>query len=184
MDYTKKNFLERRPQRLCKMCGKCCRVVVASVPHNELVENAKSGDKSSLEFLELFESYDSVDDAMKVDEDIVKNIPDYQNRTFYHCRFLKENNLCSRYETRLEVCRLFPSSPWSVYPPGCGFEGWLFSEREAHKKKIRSLKEEQIYYRAKLKTGISKKEKILYNKLIKQIDARIDLYAKYGSKDW
>lgn len=184
MDYSLKSFLERRPQRLCKMCGKCCRVVVASISHEELIEKANSGDKSSKEFLELFEPYPSVQAAMEVDEQIVKNIPDYQNRTFYKCRYLRDDNLCSRYETRLEVCKLFPSSPWAIFPPECGFEGWLFQEKEAHKKKIRQLKEEKIYYNAKLKTDISKKEKQLYQKLIKQIDSRINLYSKYGAENW
>ncbi|MCM1265609.1 MAG: YkgJ family cysteine cluster protein [Candidatus Gastranaerophilales bacterium] len=184
MDYTNKDFLERRPQRLCKMCGKCCRVVVASVEHNELVKNAKNGDKSSKEFLELFEPYKSVEDAMAVDESIVKNIPDYQNQTFYKCRFLQDDNLCSRYKDRLDVCRIFPSSPWCITPPNCGFEGWLFQEQEAHKKRVRKLKEEQIFYRAKLKTDIPKKEKQLYEKLIKKIDERINLFEKYGAKYW
>ena len=101
MNYTNKDFLERRPQRLCKMCGKCCRVVVASIPHEELVLNAENGDKSAKEFLELFEPYPSYKDAMNVDEGIVKNIPNYEKQTFYKCRFLQDNNLCSRYETRL-----------------------------------------------------------------------------------
>jgi len=184
MDYTNKDFLKRRPQRLCKMCGKCCRVVVASVPHDELVQKAAEGDKSSMEFLELFEAYPTLEAAMAVDEEIVKNIPDYENQTFYHCRFLQDDNLCSRYENRLEVCRIFPSSPWTVTPPGCGFDGWLFQEREAHKKRIRKLKEEQIFYKAKLKTQITKKEKQLYEKLIKKIDERINLYKKYGSELW
>ena len=184
MDYTNKDFLNRRPQRLCKMCGKCCRVVVASVPHEELVKNAENGDKSSLEFLELFEPYDSVADAMAVDVGIVKNIPEYENQTFYKCRYLKDDNLCSRYESRLEVCRIFPSSPWTVTPPDCGFDGWLFQEREAHKKKIRKLKEEQIFYQAKLKTQISKKEKLLYKKLIDKIDERVNLYKKYDADKW
>lgn len=183
MDYTNKSFLERRPQRLCKMCGRCCRVLVASVPHEELLKKAQDGDQGSKEFLELFEPYESIEAAMAVDEAIVRNIPDFKNRTFYHCRFLN-NNLCSRYETRYQVCRAFPSSPWAVCPPGCGFEGWLFQEREMHKKRIRQLKEEQVFYRAKLKTDIPKKEKVLYEKLIKQIDARVALYAKYGSEYW
>lgn len=184
MDYTNKSFLERRPQRLCKMCGKCCRVVVASLPHEELVQNAQSGDKSSTEFLELFIPYNSVDEAMQVDEAVVKNIPDYKNKTFYHCKYLQDDNLCSRYETRFDVCKLFPSSPWAVCPPDCGFKGWLFQEREMHKKRIRQLKEEQIFYKTKLKTNIPKKEKSLYEKLIKQIDSRVELYSKYGSQYW
>ena len=184
MNYTNKDFLERRPQRLCKMCGKCCRVVVASIPHEELVLNAENGDKSAKEFLELFEPYPSYKDAMKVDEEIVKNIPNYEKQTFYKCRFLQDNNLCSRYETRLEVCKIFPSSPWAVIPPDCGFEGWLFVEREKHKQRIRKLKEELILYKAKLNTNIPNKEKKLYEKLIKKINERIELFAKYGAKDW
>ena len=184
MDYSNKSFLERRPQRLCKMCGKCCRMAIASIPHEELTERATGGDKSSIEFLELFEPYESLEAALKIDAETVKNIPDYKNRTFYHCRFLRDDNMCSKYENRFEVCRLFPSTPWAIHPPGCGFEGWLFNERELHKKKIRELKEEIIFYQAKLKTEITKKEKQLYEKLIKQINARIELYSKYGSQYW
>ena len=123
-------------------------------------------------------------EAMAVDEGIVKNIPEYENQTFYKCRYLKDDNLCSRYESRLEVCRIFPSSPWTITPPDCGFDGWLFQEREAHKKKIRKLKEEQIFYQAKLKTQISKKEKQLYKKLIDKIDERVNLYKKYDADKW
>lgn len=184
MDYTNKDFIERRPQRLCKMCGKCCRVVVASVPHEELVSQAQEGEKSAAEFLELFEPYESYKDAMLVDEAIVKNIPDYETKTFYKCRFLQDDNLCSRYETRLDVCKIFPSSPWAVIPPDCGFEGWMFVEREKHKQRIRKLKEEQIFYKAKLKTNIPNKEKKLYEKLIKKIDDRISIMGKYGANDW
>lgn len=184
MDYSLKSFYERRPQRLCKMCGKCCRMATASVPHDELLKQVEEGNQSAIEFLETFEPYESLEEALKFDESTVKNIPDYQNRTFYHCRFIKEDNLCSKYEQRYEVCRQFPTSPWAVVPVGCGFEGWLFNEREAHKKLIRKLKEEKIYYQAKLKTKIPNKEKQLFEKLIKTIDARIALYSKYGAEDW
>ncbi|MCD8378581.1 MAG: YkgJ family cysteine cluster protein, partial [Candidatus Gastranaerophilales bacterium] len=184
MDYTSKDLIARRPQRLCRQCGKCCRVVVALISHDELVRKASKGDKSSMEFLELFEPYNSYKDAMLEDKSIVLNIPDYENKTFYKCRFLNDDNLCSRYETRLEVCRIFPSSPWTVLPPDCGFVGWLFVEREAHKKKIRKLKEGRLYYQTKIKTNITRKEKQLYQKLINKIDERIKLYDKFGSKDW
>jgi len=184
MDYSKKSFFERRPQRLCLMCGRCCRVATASVSYDELLRLSKEGDRSSIEFLETFEPYPTVEDAMAVDKELVMNIPDYKNRTFYHCRFIKEDNLCPKYLERYDVCKEFPSSPWAIHPPGCGFRGWLFQEREAHKKKIRQLKEEAVYYKAKLKTNITKKEKQLYEKLIEKIDERVSLYDKYGSKDW
>lgn len=184
MDYSLKSFYERRPQRLCKMCGKCCRMATASVSYDELLKQAADGNQSAIEFLEIFEPYNSLEDALKFDDSTVKNIPDYENKTFYHCRYIKDDNLCSKYESRYEVCRQFPTSPWAVVPKGCGFEGWLFNEREAHKKQIRKLKEEQIFYKTKLKTNITNKEKQLYEKLIKSIDARIALYHKYGSADW
>ena len=82
MNYTNKDFLERRPQRLCKMCGKCCRVVVASIPHEELVLNAENGDKSAKEFLELFEPYPSYKDAMEIDEEIVRKTYKKNKRTY------------------------------------------------------------------------------------------------------
>lgn len=179
-----KDFLNRRPQRLCKMCGKCCRVAVSSVPHDELLKKAKDGNESAIEFLEIFEPYNSVEDAMKVDEKTVKNIPEYESRTFYKCKYILDNNLCSRYKERGDVCKNFPSSPWAVTPPGCGFEGWLFQEREAHKQHIRKLKEEAIYYKTMLKTDISEKDKELYNKLIEKINNWINLYSKYNSQDW
>lgn len=184
MDYTNKSYLERRPQRLCLMCGRCCRVATASISHEELLKAFEDGEQSAKEFLEIFEPYPSYEDAMKVDEALVKNIPDYENKTFYRCRFIQDDNLCSRYETRYEVCRAFPTSPWAVIPPGCGYEGWNFVEREKHKQRIRKLKEEQILYKSKLTTNIPNKEKKLYEKLIKKIDERINLFEKYGSKDW
>lgn len=178
---TEEQFLARRPQRLCKMCGKCCRVVTASIPHSELLKKAAEGDKESVEFLELFEPFDSIEAAKAVDREIVENIPDYENRTFYTCRFLK-GNLCSRYDSRLNVCKRFPSSPWTVYPPGCGYSGWLFMEREKIMKYVRGLKEEQIQYRMMQKTTPELYDKL--QKLIDAIDENIKLYAKYGSERW
>ena len=185
MDYSNKSFLERRPQHLCKMCGKCCRVVTASVSYEELIQKVKEGDKSSIEFLDTFEPYPSIEDALMADEATVKNIPDWETRTFYHCKHIKpDSNLCPKYQERFGFCRAFPTSPWAVIPPGCGFEGWLFLEREAHRKSIRKLKEEKIYYQAKIKTDIDNKEKMLLEELINKIDERVKLYEKYGSKDW
>ena len=57
-------------------------------------------------------------------------------------------------------------------------------EREKHKQRIRKLKEELILYKAKLNTNIPNKEKKLYENLIKKINERIELFTKYGAKDW
>ena len=180
---TEEQFLDRRPQRLCKMCGKCCRVVTASLPYDELKKRASEGDKESLEFLELFEPIESIEAAKSVDREIVENIPDYENRTFYTCRFL-DGNLCSRYENRLGVCKRFPNSPWAIIPPGCGFDGWLFAEREKIMKYVRNLKEEKLEYQIMLKHSSDVKQIEKLQKLINLIDSNINLFAKYGSDKW
>lgn len=177
------NFCDRRPQRLCKMCGKCCRVVVPSVPYEKLKEMAARKDQEALDFLELFEPYPTVADAMAVDEAIVKNIPDYEKRTFFRCRFL-DGNLCTRYETRLGVCKRFPSSPWAVIPPGCGFGGWLFMEQQKIMKYVRNLKEERLAYKVRLKYTQDESTRHKLQQIIDSIDENIALYSKYGSERW
>ncbi len=193
MGNYEENYLAKRPQHLCHMCGKCCRVVTTSIPYKKLLDMAKKGDKGAKDFLSLFVPYDSIEAARKVDAGIVDNIinrliddGNYNEDeiTFYGCKYLLDNNLCSRYETRLDLCKHCPSSPWSIVPPGCGFEGWLFWQREEIKKKIRRSKEELIELKLlRLRTKDEetlKKISSVENKIFKNIDA----YKKYGSENW
>ena len=180
---TLEEFLARRPQRLCKMCGRCCRVATSPCSYDELQRRANEGDKEAIDFLEIFAPYESVEKALEADEELVKNIPDYENRTFYYCRYLN-GNLCGKYLDRPKVCHRFPGSPWAIVPPGCGFEGWLFVEREKIMKYIRSLKEEQIEYKALLKISTDEGQSAKLKKLIEMIDENIQLYAQYGSEKW
>lgn len=178
---NEQDFSERRPQRLCKMCGKCCRVATSSLPHAELVRRSEAGDREAWEFLDTFTPFETLEDAMAMDKDTVLNIPDYQNRTFYTCKHLK-GNICGRYLERHDVCKRFPNSPWAIHPPNCGFEGWLFQEREKIMKYIRGLKEEQMEYRMMLKSSPQHAEKL--EQLISSIDRTIKLFDKYGSEYW
>jgi len=178
-------FWDKRPQELCKMCGRCCRVSTTPKSYKELVELAQAGDKGAIDFLEIFEPYETVEDAMKVDRAIVENIGYDENTTFYHCRFIQKNNLCSRYDTRKELCRHCPSTPFAVVPPGCGFEDWLKEERLKVYNKVRSLKLERAVYCKELeKENCSDSRKVMLNKLITAIDTYINNYAKYGALDW
>lgn len=193
MGIYEENYLAKRPQHLCKMCGKCCRVVTTSVPYSELKEKAESGDKGAIDFLSLFVPYNSIEAARKVDAATVDNIInrlksdgnfDENNITFYGCKYLQDNNLCGRYETRLDLCRHCPSTPWSIVPPDCGFEGWLFWQREEAKQKVRKSKEELcelklLRMRAKNEDTIKKIDAI-EQKILKGIN----LYKKYGSENW
>ena len=126
MNSYEENYLAKRPQHLCHMCGKCCRVVTTSTPYSQLQKMVKDGDKGAIDFLTLFEPYDSIESARKIDKDTVDNIInrleidgkfDEKEITFYGCKYLQDNNLCSRYETRLDLCKHCPSTPWSIVPP-------------------------------------------------------------------
>ena len=193
MNSYEENYLAKRPQHLCHMCGKCCRVVTTSTPYSQLQKMAKDGDKGAIDFLTLFEPYDSIESARKIDKDTVDNIInrleidgkfDEKEITFYGCKYLQDNNLCSRYETRLDLCKHCPSTPWSIVPPGCGFEGWLFWQREEIKQKIRKSKEELL--ELKLLRMRTKDENTLQkiNIVEHKIQTSIEFYKKYGSENW
>lgn len=193
MGSYEENYLAKRPQHLCHMCGKCCRMSTTSTPYEELKKLAAEGHQGAIDFLSIFVPYKSIEEARKVEPEVVDNIIkqlasdgkfDENTTTFYGCKYLRDDNLCSRYETRLDLCKHCPSTPWSIVPPGCGFEGWLFWQREEIKKKIRLEKEELLDLKIlRLKTTneeVLKKITLVEHKIQKSID----LYKKYGSENW
>lgn len=192
MGSYEENYLSKRPQHLCHMCGRCCRVVTTSKPYEELKELEASGDEGACEFLKIFEPYKSLEEARKVDKELVDNVIDMLksdgnyngNITFYGCKYLLDDNLCSIYEVRPALCRHCPSTPWSIVPPGCGFEGWLFMEREKAKEKVRKAKEDLL--ELKLLKQKNTDEEILkkISSVEHKIQTTIELYKKYGSYDW
>lgn len=187
------NYLAKRPQSLCRMCGKCCRVVTTSTPYVQLKEMAENGDEGAADFLSIFEPYKSIDAAKAVDAGIVDNIinmlsqdGNYNEKeiSFYYCKYLQDDNMCSRYNERLTLCKHFPSSPWAIVPPGCGFEGWLFLKREEDKQKVRKAKEELLELQL-LRSRTTNKETLKKITVVEQkIQRNIDYYKKYGSENW
>ena len=191
-DSYEKNYLNKRPQDLCLMCGKCCRVVTTGTSHEELCELARKNDVYAKEFLEIFVPYDSVEAARKVDAETVDNIFNHlqndqkstENLTFYYCKYLQDDNKCGCYEDRKTLCKHFPSSPWAIVPPGCGFSGWLFLKREQDKERVRKAKEELLDLQV-LRTKVVNKETLEKLTLVeKKLHKTIELYKKYGSQDW
>ena len=192
MDNYEKNFLSQRPQEYCLMCGRCCKVATSTTSYAEIQKLKNKGDKGAIDFLEIFEPFESIEEARKIAPDIVDNVINHyieDNRptddlTFYTCKYLRDDNLCGRYEDRKTLCRHFPASPWAIVPPGCGFEGWLFLKREEIKQKIRKVKEELIeleLIKKKIKDDATlEKIKTVEEKMHKSIDT----YKKYGSENW
>ncbi len=194
MSSYEENYLKKRPQSLCKMCGKCCRVVTnTKYTYEEIKKLAREGNEFALDFLKIFEPYPSIEAAREVDAGIVDNIKKYlemdgnyheEKMTFYKCKYLLDNNMCSIYEERPTLCIHCPSSGWVVVPPGCGFEAWLFLQREEDKQKVRRAKEE--YLELQLLKRKTKDAAILekITSVEKKIQHTIDIFKAYGSDNW
>lgn len=186
------SFIESRPQRLCLMCGKCCRLATTYVPYDELLKLVKEDDEGAQDFLSIFEPYPSTHAAKEAHPETVENIlmnlkksgVSEAKATFYKCKYIQDNNLCGIYEKRPELCDRFPSSPWAVVPPGCGYEGWMFKCREEIKQTIRKYKEDLLEFEAALKTEQPPEIKLKLQTLITKTKDIIAHYAKYGSADW
>ena len=154
MNSYEENYINLRPQSLCKMCGKCCRVVTnVKYTYDDIRKMAESQDEYAMDFINIFEPYPSIEDAKKVDKKTVEYIIeklkadgkyDENNLTFYRCKYILNNNKCSIYEERPKLCIYSPASAWTIVPPGCGFEPWLFLKREETMQKVRKAKEELL----------------------------------------
>lgn len=193
MGKNQNNNQEPFPQHLCKMCGKCCRAIVPQYGHEELIELTKDGDEEANVFVNIFKKYPTIDDARKVVPEHVDQIInvlkdndnfDISKITFYHCPYITEDNLCSIHEERPDCCRRAPRNGWSLFPPGCGFEGWQFEMREKHKKTVRFLKE-CLYEYEQLKN----EEDIVYSNMTLKdfrtlVENKIAPWEKYGAKYW
>lgn len=193
MDRYEEIYLNQRPDNLCRMCGKCCRVVTTSVSYSELKQKAQEGDEGAVDFLDIFVPFSSVEEAREKAPDIVDNIvkglkddgmyPELE-LTFYGCKYLKENNMCGQYENRKTLCKHFPSTPWAIVPPGCGYEGWLFLKREEIKQKIRKSKEDLLELQV-LKQKVTEAETLDKIAAVeKKILTNIEAYKNRGSENW
>ncbi|HSA06066.1 MAG TPA: YkgJ family cysteine cluster protein [Candidatus Gastranaerophilales bacterium] len=197
MNFDKEKQLELKsenfPQHLCKMCGKCCRSITASHTHEELKEMKEKGSEGAKVFIDIFKTYSDVQEAKKVVPEQIDQILeelgqaedfDINNVTFYYCPHIKEDNKCGIYETRPECCKRAPNNAWSCMPPGCGFEGWQFKEREKIKKYVRKLKEYLITKEAIEEEGQISDKNISVEELKELIEKKISVWKKYGADLW
>lgn len=182
------------PQHLCNMCGKCCKAITTPYTYEELLELASEGQEEAKVFVEIFERYDSVDDARKAVPDHVENIlnvlkknnPNFDESkvTFFHCPHLQDDNKCSIHATRPDCCRRAPRNGWSLFPPDCGFKGWQFQQKERVKSSVRALKEYLLELEL-LPEDLVLKDR---NKTVKEmkdfIKSKIKPWEKYGAQYW
>ena len=179
---------------LCKKCGRCCRIVVNNdYTYHQLQNMAQDGDEYAKDFIKLFEPYTSTEEARKVDNEAVENIIqnlkaqhmyDEQSFTLYKCKYIMNNNLCSIYEEKPPMCAKYPSSGWVITPPDCGYNSWLFIQRENDMQKVRKAKEDlfdlKVMKNRTQDTQLLKK----IESVEKKIDNTIDSYDRYGARHW
>lgn len=190
-------FFESRPQELCKMCGKCCKVSTTSTPYEELKLLAEQNHEGAKDFLDIFEPYNSLDEMSEECKSIAQNIVNCMEKdaleseknivgslTFYKCKYISEDNKCSIYQDRKELCDRFPSSPWAVVPPGCGYIDWLEEKREEVKQQIRKQKENIEELKTLLNEPWPKEQQDKIIAMMNKIENTVRQYEKYGANDW
>ncbi|MEB3287742.1 MAG: YkgJ family cysteine cluster protein [Vampirovibrionales bacterium] len=180
---------------LCHKCGRCCKSATTYHNHEKLTALAEGGDQEAIDFLEIFEPYDSLEDARQVVPDQVEQVMhviahrddmDENNVTFYHCRYVTPEGLCGIYERRPRCCREAPGHGWSVMPPGCGFEGWQFEQREKQKRMIRDLKTSLYLMEQMSPDGVHHpiRPETTLDELRLAVDDRIKPWVSFGAGYW
>lgn len=179
---------------LCLMCGQCCLAVATDFTHDELIEMSKSKEKEAQVFTDFFKKYESLDATRKVAPKHVaqvlknKGFPEDYNGDdvcFYYCDKISADYKCLDYEKRPLCCAMAPSDGWSVMPPGCGYVGWQYLQRERIMQNIRSLKE-QIYEIETLEgpDAFVSELNMSLAEFKEDFNEKIEPFKKYGAKSW
>ena len=179
-------------KKICKMCGKCCRLIYALKSFDELSAAAQKGDTLATNFLKLFLPYSSLDEARKIDPAAVdaiiqsNKIASGADTTtyFYYCRYIQEDNKCSVYEMRPKLCRLYPKNEFVPLPTDCAYEGYSFMAREKVKAKVRKTKEQLLDIKVLRKNTTDKGTFEKLNKLEAKLNQFVDEFKTFGSEDW
>ena len=180
---------------LCHKCGRCCRSATTYHSHEKLKKLVEEGQKEAIEFLEIFEPYESVEAAREVVPDQVDQVlkiaeargdMNVDEMTFYHCRYVTDEGLCGIYHRRPRCCREAPAHGWSVMPPGCGFEGWQFAERERQKRMVRDLKTTAYTIEQMSPDGVQHPTRpgTTVQDLKDVVDEKINPWKQFGAEYW
>lgn len=187
--YSAKN----RPQRLCKMCGKCCTLAVARYSFDELKKFANCPESEAADFLSAFVAYDNLEEPRKISQQYVDLVIEKlqeqgkfkkDDPIFYRCKYIDENNCCSIYENRFGWCKRMPNHAWTLIPCGCGFEGWQFLLREQIKHNIRKLKEYLYEIETLYGDGIIPSKGITVEQMRQKIMEKIKPFERFGSMEF
>lgn len=112
----------------CARCASCCRLASSEFSPEELREKAKNGDVFASQFLSVFKPYKTYEEARAIYPEyfelLQKTYGKNESIYFYYCPKLTDENLCSDYENRPQICRDFPNNPLALLPKKCGYNDW------------------------------------------------------------
>ncbi len=150
-----REILAYRKNFKCVGCATCCNLACSEFSPEELQEKAKNGDNFASQFLSIFVPYNSKEEARKVYPEYIAMLDETKEDKvyFYHCPKLTEDNRCSDYENRPQICRDFPDNPLSILPESCGYKKWK-DEVEPVTLMLHSMIEIVEYYIDKIKLNI------------------------------
>lgn len=112
----------------CKKTGCCCRLAGSEFSYEELKDKAKNGDNFASQFVSVFIPYENIEEVKEIFPEYMELYYQQFNEEdkvyFYHCPRITDENLCSIYEFRPQICRDFPDNPLSLLPSTCGYKEW------------------------------------------------------------
>lgn len=112
----------------CKKTGCCCKLASSEFSYEELKLKASKGDNFATQFTSIFIPYSSIDEIRALFPEYIDFVNEHLDSDekvyFYHCPHVTEDNLCSRYEQRPNICKDFPNNPLSILPLSCGYKQW------------------------------------------------------------
>lgn len=139
----------------CNRTGTCCKFACSEFSYEELKEKASKGDNFASQFVSIFMPYENQEQARKIYPEYVdmleKKLGKDEKVWFYFCPHLDENNLCTQYEKRPDICRDFPNNPLSILPPWCGYYDWK-EEIEVLAMTLHALVNLSEFYKERLET--------------------------------
>lgn len=136
----------------CIGCGVCCNFAVSEFSFEELQLKAKNGDNFASQFISVFIPYENMNEVENVYPEYVQMLNDSgeSGYYFYHCPKVTEDNRCSDYENRPQICRDFPDNPIAFLPKDCGFRDWKLKS-ESVSLKLNAEAEIINFYKEKIK---------------------------------
>lgn len=123
---TYKMIMDGKNNYECIRCGNCCRLAVSEYSYEQLKQRAMRGDKFSRDFVSVFRPYENEEEAKKANPEyfeLLNETVEDQKIYYYYCPKL-QNNMCSDYENRPDICKNFPHNPLKLLPSTCSFNEW------------------------------------------------------------